>query len=448
MEENKEIVELNNEEVASKKKQSFFSRIIEKHKEKKAKKLEQINKEKLSEAEHKKVEEKLVEASKEVEQKSSKKKKIKNVLFFILNVVLVAGILMWNIFSSDDFTPLNLSEIKFQYVAVVLFFLVLIVVFDVMAVHRMIYRKTMRSRWALAYKSTSILRYYDAVTPMATGGQAFMVTYLTSRDVPGSTALSIPIAKLLFQNSAWLIITAVCLVVSFATGMSSLVSVASILGFILAFALLAIILLLSLSKKVGNKLVTWVLKLLVKMRILKNYDKHYAKVQHFVEDYQNIMKEYGKTKFDIVYQIVLHGFRNILLFSIPYFIYLAFPPSEGAAIGDFSTFFVYAAMIDLASSFIPLPGGTGMNEITFTALFSQYLKGHTFWALLLWRFCSYYFYLLQGLGVVSYDAVYGNRKYRWVKKKFNLQQESQEFKRLQIEVFRQERNKRRRKQKV
>ena len=182
------------------------------------------------------------------------------------------------------------------------------------------------------------------------------------------------------------------------------------------------------------------------MKILKNYDKHYDKVMSFVEDYQNIMKEYSKSKLDVVYQVLLSGARFVLLFSIPYFIYMSFP-YQGGKIGSFGEFFVYTALIDLASSFIPLPGGTGMNEITFTFLFREYLGGSTFWALLLWRFCSYYFYLLQGIGVITYDTLYGNKKYRWIKKKYDLQEESQEFRKLQIENFRFERNKRRKKQK-
>ena len=153
-----------------------------------------------------------------------------------------------------------------------------------------------------------------------------------------------------------------------------------------------------------------------------------------------------KSKFDVFFQIFMHIARIILLFSIPYFIYKSFPYS-GGKIGSFADFFIYTALIDLASSFIPLPGGTGMNEITFTFLFKEYLGGATFWALLFWRFCSYYYYLLQGIAVISYDTIYGNKKYRWVKKKYDLQGESQQFRRMQIEMFRNERNKRRKKQK-
>lgn len=424
-------------------KQNFFSRVKNKFK---AKQLERIKKEELSEEEKKKVEEKLEEATKEVNDKSkAKRKKILNILYFIFNIALVVGILIWNILTTEDFTPLQLADINFFYIFVMLLMLVGMIVVDVFAIHRMIYRKTLRSRWVLSYKSLGILRYYDAIIPMSGGGQAFMATYLNARDVPASTSLSIPMAKLVFQQTAWLIVTFVCLVLSFVSGSSqTFVSVASIIGFILAFIAVAFIVFISLSRKLGEKLVSWGLKLLVKLRIIKSYDKQYEKVMNFVSDYQNIIKEYSRAKWDILYQLALHVIRFIFLFSIPYFVYLAFP-FQGGKIGSYGEFFIYTALIDLAASFIPLPGGTGMNEITFAALFNDYLGGYTFWALILWRFCSYYIDLLQGLGVMIYDTVYGNRKYRWVKTKLALQEESQEFRKTQIESFRQERNKRRNK---
>ncbi len=429
-------------------KQSFFSHAFSKLKSYRQKKLKSMEEKKLSEEENKIVEEKVEEASKEVSKSHNKNTRIKNIVFFFFNVALVAGILIWNVLTTDDFSKLDITKINYINLLYVLLLLVGVIVVDVMSVHRMIYRKTLRSRWSTSYKSLGIMRYYDAVTPLASGGQAFMVTYLTGRDIPGSTALSIPIAKLLFQNITWIIITGVCLILSFTNNMGSLVSAASIIGFILGLLMIAFIMFVSFSKKLGNKLVTWVLKLLKKMHLVKNYDKTYEKVSHFVEDYQNIMKEYSHAKLDVIYQILLHAIRNVLLYTIPFFIYKIFPSGEafGYAPGNYGTFFIYTAMIELASSFIPLPGGTGMNEITFSFLFKSYLGGNTFWALLLWRFCSYYFYLLQGLGILTYDTVYGNRKYRWVKKRLALQAESQEFRKVQIDNFRRERNIRRKKQ--
>ena len=55
--------------------------------------------------------------------------------------------------------------------------------------------------------------------------------------------------------------------------------------------------------------------------------------------------------------------------------------------------------------------------------------------------------LTSALSPLSYDTLYGNKKYRWIKAKLALQKESQDFKKIQIENFRRERTKRRIKQK-
>ena len=218
-------------------KPSFFSRIRKRYEKRQEKRLKKFKPEQLSDEETKKVEEKIEEATKETSKPAGKSKKIRSIVFFIFNIVLVAGILIWNFLDSGDVPPLSFRHLRMEYLVYALLLLAGVVLVDVFSVHRMIYRKTMRSRWHLSYKSSAVLRYYDAITPLSSGGQAFMVTYLTSRDVPGSTALSIPISKLLFQNVAWIIVTFVCLILSFSSGMDTLVSASSIIGFILAIVL-------------------------------------------------------------------------------------------------------------------------------------------------------------------------------------------------------------------
>ena len=50
----------------------------------------------------------------------------------------------------------------------------------------------------------------------------------------------------------------------------------------------------------------------------------------------------------------------------------------------------------MASSYIPLPGGTGLMEITFIFLFGIVVGDYIVWALLIWRIISYYFILIHG----------------------------------------------------
>ena len=82
-------------------------------------------------------------------------------------------------------------------------------------------------------------------------------------------------------------------------------------------------------------------------------------------------------------------------------------------------------LVELATKYIPIPGGTGVAEISFSALFaSLFSDGTLFWAMLFWRIMNYFIYLLQGLIILFYDFIYGNKKNRLYKlKQVKLEQE-------------------------
>ena len=93
---------------------------------------------------------------------------------------------------------------------------------------------------------------------------------------------------------------------------------------------------------------------------------------------------------------------------------------------DFSMWwqmFMLSVMIDMAASFVPLPGGTGVTELSFTALFAGLISPSSMltWALIFWRVLTYYIILIQGIVVMAYDNAIGNRKYLWLKKKWELE---------------------------
>ena len=59
---------------------------------------------------------------------------------------------------------------------------------------------------------------------------------------------------------------------------------------------------------------------------------------------------------------------------------------------------------------VPTPGNAGAAEGSFYLLFDQLDTSGVFWAMLIWRFLCYYFFILLGLGVYGIRTV--ERKYR------------------------------------
>ena len=388
---------------------------------------------------------KLNEIEQSVSKQKSKKSKIINIVFFIVNIVVVAGILIYQLmgedFQVDESVKLSLNLSSLVVVALLLF---AVVICDTFAISYLLKQSTGKWRWGISYKTSQIGRYYDSVTPMSTGGQPFQVTYLKGRGVPIHNALSIPLAKYMFNQIGWLLVSLMALIVSWVdNSYGTFVSIASIVGFVLASFVLFVMFFLSISKKVGRVLVVKTLKLLYKMKIVKNYDKQYEKITKAISDYQDVMKQFAKSPKDFIIMSSASFLKCFVNYSIPFFIIQLFVP---AIAGEYYfKLLVMTTLVDLSSSFFPMPGGTGMNEISFSAAFAAVVgkQAPIVWVLLVWRLCSYYFYLVQGIFIITYDVVYGNRKYRWQVVKNNLMEESAVFKQQQINRFRADRARRR-----
>ena len=387
---------------------------------------------------------KLDEVEQSVSKQNTKKSKILNAVFFAVNLAVVAGILVFQLIK-EDFVPL--TGLRFDPMAFVWIALLLIgvVAGEAFIVSYLLKSSTGKWKPGLSYKVANIGRYYDSVTPMSSGGQAFQVSYLKSRGTPLHTSLSIPLAKYVFGQIAWVIISLIALIVSWTDkSYGTFVSVTSIIGFVLSFFVLFVTLFLSISKKIGRILVVKVLKLLYKMKIVKNYEKQYEKITKYISDFQDVMKQYAKSPKDFLILTFASIVKFILNYSMPFFIVKAFGV-QGLDGAMYFKLYVMSILVELSASFFPLPGGTGMNELSFTAAFGAVVGNSAplVWVLIFWRFCSYYFYLVQGVIILSYDMAYGNRKYKWQVVRNNLAEESSVFKQQQINKFRADRAKRR-----
>ena len=226
---------------------------------------------------------KLDEAEQAVSKQSSKKKKILNWVFFALNIVVVAIILVIQLNGEGGVTsPQGLTFYGWPFLVLLIVF-ALNIFFDTFAVSYLMKKSIGKWRFGLSYKTNAIGRYYDYVTPLAAGGQPFQITYLKSHEIPLHSAMSIPLAKMVFQQLGWIVMSFICMVVSFTSSQyNTFVSATSVIGFILGSFMLFLIIFLSISKNWGRKLVVMVLKLLQKMKILKSYEKQYEKIMKII----------------------------------------------------------------------------------------------------------------------------------------------------------------------
>lgn len=400
--------------------------------------MEDYEQEALAENQEKELEEKIGEANQEVAKQGTKKKKITNLLLFIANIVIVAIILIYQLTNSEveSLGSIIASGLfRWQYIIYILLALTMIMMIDAFRTSTLLKQSMGKRRFALCYKMCALGRYWDNITPLSSGGEPFQIYYLNKHNVKAGTSISVTIGRYIIYQLGWLIM-GICATI-YATkfyGETNLVSVASYVGFGLNAAMLIGTWILSRSKKLGKILVAKTLKLLQKMHIVKNYEKQYDKVISTVGGFQNTMAKYTKNIFSFIGLVFSQLLQFVIQYSIPYLVFLSLGGTP-----DTSTWLAMIflnVLIDLASSFIPLPGGTGMSEVSFTIVFgSLFPNGTAFWGLLIWRFMTYYSYLVQGIAVTIYDYVWGDRKYEWQKKKWELEAESNKFKESQVKKY-------------
>ena len=170
------------------------------------------------------------------------------------------------------------------------------------------------------------------------------------------------------------------------------------------------------------------------MKIIKNYEKHYDSVMRTVNNFQTTMKKYSSNLKDFIGIILLEFVENLLIFCTNIFVLLMF---GGTLTWEIALqLVVFNILIGLASGFMPLPGGTGVAELSFPALFKDIFPAGTIgWAMLVNRLFNYYGYLLQGVCVLVYDYAIGNKRWGWQKRKWELEDESFKFKAEQLKRY-------------
>ena len=357
------------------------------------------------------IETKLNQTETVMAKKKSKNKKIFNLLFFLFNVILVVAVFYNFAKEQGGVQPLstlfaNKPRWRFLWVAVGLY--ALTVICNSMKFSFLIHNKTGKFRPFFSFKLASIGRYYDHVTPLGSGGQPFEIYYLKKNGYSGDIATAIPLAKYMIWQMSFLIICSFILI-AYAPHYQTnpIVLVCAWIGLALIAMLFLFVLFMSITKKWGASLVVGVLKLLHKMHIIKDYKKVLIKVLRFVKQYQYCIKTFAKSPWTILSVLFASIGSLISNALIAYFIYIAFNANPIVSWWDIMC---KCFICDLAVCFMPMPGGAGATELSFNALLgSLFTEGTLFWGILIWRFLTYYLYIIQG-GIILICDIFKKKK--------------------------------------
>ena len=160
------------------------------------------------------------------------------------------------------------------------------------------------------------------------------------------------------------------------------------------------VVLLTITPKAFGVAVRACVKVLHKVRIIKDYDVTAGKIFSSLDEYRESLKILWKSP-RLLFKLLMYSIvYQVAVLSIPFFVLRAFG-------GTHSWWMIFSLMtfIYSAIAIIPTPGNSGAAEGSFYAVFSTLTSGNLFWGVVVWRVLCYYSWLAAGLIIITGSAI-------------------------------------------
>lgn len=247
--------------------------------------------------------------------------------------------------------------------------------------------------------------FYSAITPFSTGGQPMQIYYMTKMGMSAGRSAAVISVKTITYQITMLAFSLILLGNEFSFFMSNVshLMFITIFGVVSNILFILAVVLVSLNAKFINRMLHAVLNGLAKIHIVKEPEKKYQKIITQLDSFNEGFKTMGHNWKLYISVCLITVLQIIINNSVTYCIYRAFH-LKGATLWIIIAAQVFSNMV---SAFVPLPGGSGGAEVSFSAFCHIFFGNLLTPALLVWRLLTYYGCILVGCISVSI----GSRKY-------------------------------------
>lgn len=268
--------------------------------------------------------------------------------------------------------------------------------------------QSVRISWAACNQVGLIGMYYSSITPAATGGQPMQVFAFKRRGVSSGVGYSALAVKFFCWQCALLLIGAV-LWIAFGSFIYQLLGKAVwliALGFFFNSFMVFLVILLAINRNVVRAIIIFFVNIGYRVRLVKDKARTSSRMDAALNDFHSSV--------DILTQhpgqfLVLFGFSLVQVTALMSVIYCIY---RGLYLNNHSYIQVLAVqfLLYITASFTPLPGASGAQEGGFYLFFKSFFPDSLiFAALLIWRFVTYYLFIIIGFLAVLADQTFKMR---------------------------------------
>ena len=308
-------------------------------------------------------------------------------------IILIITLLVLGFILKDDYhiiiSTLKQANLLWFLVTVLLYFVYFI--FDQLSLHNIIKQYSKDFKFQFSMYLGIITKFFNGITPLATGGQPMEVYEMHKKGVDYKSGANIVIQNyIVFQIALvfWGIISITLNQFLHFFKYVPVLKQLTIIGFIINFAILIILFMVSFSKKFNKIILTFFIRILSKLRIIKDKDNKLKKWEKICDDYYENAKVLLHNK-KIFFKCIFFQIISLCIYYIlPLFI--AYSLNLGVNLTFLNTV-AASSYIYVMGCYVPIPGASGGMEYAFLGFFGNFLSDSPLKALLImWRFMTYY----------------------------------------------------------
>lgn len=325
-----------------------------------------------------------------------------SIILLLITVIIIIFVL------KDDFTAIMDALLSANILILILALLCQLaaIMVEALAYKKVVDSYTIDYPYKKALRMQFITKFFNGITPFSTGGQPMQIYLLNKDGFRLTKATNIIMQNFIIYQAALVVYGILALLINWRFNLFPEVSLLKnliVLGFLTNTLVMVGLIIISFSRSFNHMVVSRVIDILSKLKIVRNKEKKIEEWKEKVDDFHegtSYLKEHKR--------LALESFAcNILYFTLsyvlPFFVVASLvgwnnPVTPLNAICS-------SAYILIIGSFIPIPGASGGIEYGYLRFFGSFIKGGVLKAsLLIWRFISYYFLMIVGAIIFNFKG--------------------------------------------
>ena len=334
-----------------------------------------------------------------------KLKKILSILFIVFSISAVIFITLRNQELSD--IGKAFSQMNLWWLACVFLCWIVYTVFDAFNYWCYLHRVGFGISIGRAINIALIGFYYSNITPSAAGGQPMQVNSMRKAGIPvgyGTMAVTIRFIASQFMISAISLGLFLYNRDFVYVRLHDAIWIVRI-GWMLNFSAVPLVIFAAFKRKWIQGILNCLIRLLARIRIVSKPDTTIEKISGILDTYDKALHDLIHMPDQILLQFVCSFLSLLGLLSSIVFVYYAFGMDKVTNV-PWHQILTLSSLLYVSASATPLPGASGANEgfflLYYTNVFTEDIKGL---ALLIWRFFTYYLFLIVGVGTVVLEKI-------------------------------------------